>query len=159
MACHILLERSWWRLQLCFRPHLNWGSTKEIMGFQSCENPNFKNFGTPNLKIPGQNDMSVWALWPCIENTINGKVVASPKFGPWWVLWVYVAHGSFVNQKCSNTLVNLLFGLCKFVWIIESLVICSSPHPKAPTCPSTSEVLQVRKWTPIFYPFCCSWIY
>jgi hypothetical protein len=28
--------------------------------------------------------------WLSIENIIRGKVVASPKSGPWWVLWVRV---------------------------------------------------------------------
>jgi ribulose 1,5-bisphosphate carboxylase large subunit-like protein len=41
-----------------------------------------KNFGTPNLGILGQNDIWVLAPWPKIENTIKGKVVISPKFGP-----------------------------------------------------------------------------
>ncbi len=36
-------------------------------------------------------------LWACEEGTkytIRGKVVASPKSRPWWVLWVRVACGS-----------------------------------------------------------------
>jgi hypothetical protein len=28
--------------------------------------------------------------WPDTKNTIKGKVVASPKSRPWWVLWVCV---------------------------------------------------------------------
>ncbi len=44
------------------------------------------------------------------------------------------AYGSSLNQKCSNhTLTNLLFGLCRFVWIIDLLVIHLSPHPRALT--------------------------
>jgi len=40
-----------------------------------------------------------------------------------------------MHQKCSNyALTNLLFGLCKSLWIIDSLVIRSSPHPRGPTC-------------------------
>jgi hypothetical protein len=47
------------------------------------------------------------------------------------------ACGSFVYQKCSNyALTNLLFGLCRSIWIIDPLVTCPSPHPKAPTRPS-----------------------
>jgi hypothetical protein len=52
-----------------------WAS--KIMGI-----PIFENFRTPNLGIPGQNDIWVQALWPGIENTIRGKVVASPKSEP-----------------------------------------------------------------------------
>jgi len=70
------------RLQLCFRPHLNWRFTKEVMSIQSCGSINLKNFGTPNLGILGQNDIWVLAPWPNIKNTIKGKVVISPKFRP-----------------------------------------------------------------------------
>jgi hypothetical protein len=64
------------------------------------------------------------------------------------------ACGSFVHQKCSNyALTNLLFGLCRFVWIIDPLVICPSPHHGAPACPSTLEVLWASECTPTLYPF------
>jgi hypothetical protein len=66
---------------------LLWGYTEKIMGFQNHKSPNFENFETLNLGVLRQNDMWVHAPWPSIENiTIRGKVVASPKFGLWWVL-------------------------------------------------------------------------
>ncbi len=34
------------------------------------------------LPNPKQNDIWVQAMWPIIENTIKGKVMASPKFKP-----------------------------------------------------------------------------
>jgi len=33
--------------------------------------------------LPGQNDIWVLVLWPSTKYTIRGKVMASPKFGPW----------------------------------------------------------------------------
>ncbi len=49
----------------------------------------------------------------------------------------YMFKAPKVLQKCSNyILTNLLFGLCKSIWIIESLVTHLNPHPKVPTCPS-----------------------
>jgi hypothetical protein len=36
----------------------------------------------------------MWALWRAVKYTIKGKVVASPKSGQWWVLCVWIAHGS-----------------------------------------------------------------
>ncbi len=36
----------------------------------------------------------MWALRLATKYTIKGKVVASPKFGLWWVLCVSVARGS-----------------------------------------------------------------
>ncbi len=119
----------------------------------SCKSPNFENFETPKLGVPGQNDIWVQALWPSTNNTIREKVVASPKFGPWWVLWVHVCPWLTVHQRCSNyALTSLLFGLCKSMWIIDSLVTHPSPHPGAPACPSTLEVLRAKERTPTPYP-------
>jgi hypothetical protein len=90
VTCHIPLEQSWLRLQLCFRHHLNLRSTQEVMGLQNYRRPNFENFGILNLGVPGQNDIWVQALCSSTKNTIRGKVVATPKFGLWWILWVRV---------------------------------------------------------------------
>jgi hypothetical protein len=46
------------------------GLLKELWGLQSCKSPNFRNFGTPNLKVLGQNDIWVLAPWPDTKNTI-----------------------------------------------------------------------------------------
>jgi len=57
-----------------------------------------------------------------------------------------------VHQKCSNyALTNLLFGLCRSMWIIDLLVILFSPYPEALAHPSTFEVPQTRKCTLIFH--------
>jgi hypothetical protein len=76
------------------------------MGFQSRENT---HFGTTNLEVPGQNDIWMQAPWLGIENTIRGKVVASPRSRPWWVLWIYVyswfVRAPKVFQLCINQLV------------------------------------------------------
>jgi len=77
-------------LQLCFRLHLHRRSERKVMAPQSCESPNLGNFGTPKW----QKAIWMWALWRGIKYIIRGKVVASPKSGLWWVLWVRVAHGS-----------------------------------------------------------------
>jgi hypothetical protein len=64
------------------------------------------------------------------------------------------ARGFFMHQKCSNyALTNLLFVLCKCVWIIDLLIICLSPHPRAPIHPSTPEMLWAKERTPTPYPF------
>jgi len=50
-----------------------------------------------------------------------------------------------VHQKCTNhALTNLLFDLCKFVWIIDPLVIRLSPHPITPAHLLTPEMLRTR---------------
>jgi len=47
VACNISSKSSRQVLQLCFRLHLNWRSTRKVMGPQSRRSPNFGNFGTP----------------------------------------------------------------------------------------------------------------
>jgi hypothetical protein len=47
------------------------------------------------------------------------------------------ALGSYVHQKCYDyALINLLFGLCKSLCIIDPLVICINPQSEALGCPS-----------------------
>ncbi len=128
MACHISLESSQHGLQLFFRHHLNRRSTQKVMGIQSCGSANFKNFGTPNLGLPGQNDIWVLAMWPSIDNTIRGKVMGSPSSSCGESCESMFARGSSVHQKCSNyTLTNLLFSLCMSMWAIDLIVILPKP--------------------------------
>jgi hypothetical protein len=153
VAHHISLESSWWGLQLCFRLHFNQRSSQKFMGLQSHESPNFENSRTPKLGISRQNDIWVQAMWPCIENTIRGKVVASPNSGYGEFYESMYACDLSVHQKCSNyTLTNLLFGLCRSVWIIDPPIIHLSPHPGAPTRPSTPKMLWVREHTLALFP-------
>jgi len=109
VACHILLESSRRKLQLCFRLHFNRRYAQEVMGLQISESPNLGNFGTLNLRVPRQNDISVLALWPSTKNTIKGKMMISPKFGSWWVLCVCVCSclvcAPKMFQLCTNQLV------------------------------------------------------
>ncbi len=153
VVCHMPLESYRWGLQLFFGPHFNQRSTQEVMGLQSCKNLNFENFGTPSLGVPRQNDIWVQVPWLGTKNTIRGKVVASPNPGRGESCEFVFVHGSSVHQKCSNyALTNLLFGLCKSMWIIDSLVTHPSPHPGAPAHPFTPKVLQARECTPTLYP-------
>jgi hypothetical protein len=76
------------------------------------------------------------------------------------------ARGGSMHQKCSNyTLTNLLFGLCKSVWITDPLVTHPNPHPEAPVRPFTPKMLWTREHNPIHYPsivfhiWIRSWVY
>jgi hypothetical protein len=74
--------------------------------------------------VPKQNAIWVLVPWPSTKYTIRGKVVASPKFELWWVC---VCPWFACAPKCSKyTLTNLLFSLCRSVWVIEFLVNLSS---------------------------------
>jgi hypothetical protein len=55
-------------------------------GFPKFWESQFREFRDSNLKVSGQNDILVLAPWLGIENTIRGKVVASPKSRPWSIL-------------------------------------------------------------------------
>jgi hypothetical protein len=50
-------------------------------------------------------------------------------------------------------LINLLFGLCKSMWIIDPFIIHPNLHPGVPTRPSTPEVLRVKECAPTPSPF------
>ncbi len=51
-------------------------------------------FQGSHLGVLWQKAIWMWAPWRGAEYTIRGKVVASPKSRPWWVLCVGVACGS-----------------------------------------------------------------
>jgi hypothetical protein len=51
--------------------------------------------------------------WRAAKNTIRGKVVASPKSKPWWIMWVRGCSWLILAQKMP--------GLCTkqlFVWFV-----------------------------------------
>jgi hypothetical protein len=63
-----------------------------------------------------------------------------------------LARGSSVHQKCSSyTLINLLFGLCRYVWVVELLVNLPNPDPRALAHPSNPEVLRAKERAPTFF--------
>jgi hypothetical protein len=113
VAYDIPLKISWQGLQLCFRPHLN-GPTK------SRESKKWE-FRDSHLGVPKQN--AIWmggGSWRGIKYTIRGKVVASPKSGLWWVLWVWVYPWLVLTLKvfqlCTNQLVIwFCAGLCEWL--------------------------------------------
>jgi hypothetical protein len=51
-------------------------------------------FRDSHLGVPRQKAIWMWAPWAATEYIIRGKVVASPKSRPRWVLWIRVARGS-----------------------------------------------------------------
>jgi hypothetical protein len=63
-----------------------------------------------------QNDIWVLVLWLATKYTIKRKVVASPKSGPWWVLWVWVCLWFILAPKVLQLCINQLV-----VWFCASL--------------------------------------
>jgi hypothetical protein len=117
-------------------------------------------YGPPKLRkfqfceYSKQNDIWVQAPWPNTKNTIKGKGWLPPNPRCNESCEFMFVYGSSMHQNCSNyALTNLLFSLCRSMWIIDSLVTRPNLHPETPTCPSTPEVLRTRECTPTFYPF------
>jgi hypothetical protein len=80
------------------------------------------------------------------------KVVASPKSGPWWVLWVrgcpWLVLAPKVLQLCTN---HLMLVLCKFMWAIEACQFFLVPSRNSSTPLYPSKVLRTREHASTFY--------
>jgi hypothetical protein len=126
MACHIPLEKIWRVLQFCFRPHLNWRFAHKVICLHYCKSLNFEISGLQLGSIRTKWHLGV-SLMVKHREYYKGKVVASPSSSYGESCEFVFAHGSSVHQKCFDyALTNLLFSLCRSVWIIESLVACPS---------------------------------
>jgi len=103
-------------------------------------------FRDSHLGVPGQNVIWMWASWRGTKYTIREKVVASPKFGMWWVLWVRIFLWLVLTPKCFNyALTNLLFGLCRPVWINKMIVNLLSPIPEFQHALQNPKVLWAKE--------------
>jgi len=86
----------------------------------------------------------------------KGKVVVSSKFGPWWILWDYVCSWFVYAPKVLQLhTYQLVFGLCRSVWIIDSLITRFSPHPRALTCLFTPRSAVSQGAYTNSLSFCC----
>jgi len=87
-------------------------------------------FRDSHFGVPKQNAIWMWALWRGTKYTIRGKVVASPKSEPWWILWVWVCLWFILTPKVFQHALTNSFGLCRSVWINELLVHLPSFIPE-----------------------------
>jgi hypothetical protein len=63
-------------------------------------------------------------------------------------------YDSSVHQRCFNyALSNLLFGLCRSVWVNKLFINRLSPHLETPTHASTPKMLRAKEHTPTPLPF------
>jgi hypothetical protein len=115
----------------------------------------FREFRDSNLGILGQK----WRLGARLvarhrEYYKGGRWWLPPSLGRGEFYESVFARGLSMHQKCSiYALINLLFGLCRSMWVIDLLVTLPSPYPGTPTCPSTPEVLQAKEHTPTLHSF------
>jgi hypothetical protein len=80
---------------------------------QSCGAPKswesqFWEFRDSHLKVLGQNAIWMWALWRGTKYNLKGKVMASFKFGPWWVLWIQVCPWLILAPKVLELWIDQL---------------------------------------------------
>jgi len=65
-------------------------------------------FQDSSLGVPGIKVIWMWVQRSNAENTIWGKVVASPESGLWWMKSIHVARGLSQHQECFRRWTNQL---------------------------------------------------
>jgi hypothetical protein len=109
VVCHIMLESSWQGYKFSLDLNLIKGLHANLWDSKVARIPILGILG-----LSRQNDIWVLALWPGTKNIIRGKVVASPKFGPWWVFWIYVYPWLIRAPKMLQLCINQLV-----VWFVQ----------------------------------------
>jgi len=135
-VCDMALERSWRGIQLWFRPRRDPTLQSGVMAVQSSGSPAGTISGL-HFGSPGNLCHSDVASATSAENTIWGKVVASPESRSWWVLCVQVPVASPNTQRGPGMWTNHMGGLfwCKFM--LDLLNLLPSLIPGLATRPST----------------------
>ncbi len=140
MACHISLENSRRKLQLCFRPHI-----RKLWAFKVVKVPSLRISRLP-LCSPGTKCHLDVALmerhkvyykregggFPQVPGVVS---FVSPSC-PWFVL----APKMF--QLCTN---HLVLVLCRFVWVVEACQFFLVPSWSSSTLLYPSKMLQARE--------------
>jgi hypothetical protein len=106
-------------------------------------------FRDTHLGVPRQNDIWVLVPWLVTKYNIKGKVVASPKSGLWWILWVsicpWLVLAPKVLQPCTNQLVVwFCAGPCEWFNACHS----SSPIPELQHAPLPPKCCEPRNMSP-----------
>jgi hypothetical protein len=73
---------------------------------------------------------------PCLGPKPKARVTIGgfPKSGSWWVLWVRICLWFVLAVKCFNyPITNLLFGLCRSMWMINWLSFFLVPFQSSST--------------------------
>jgi hypothetical protein len=157
LACKWRVTYHWKALNNFYNSVLDFtsieGRHKKLWAPKVAGVPTLGILGLPLLGVSRKNDIWVLVPWLGIEYIIRGKVMASPKFGSWWILWIRGCSWLVRAPKCSNyALTNSWFGLCRSVWVIELFVNLPSPYPGAPAHPFTPNVMWAKER---LNSFCC----
>jgi hypothetical protein len=151
VACNIPLESSWWELQLCFRPHLNPRSTREVI------NP--QNRGNTTLAISGLSFRSPRTKCHLDVGLVQKhKVYYKGEGGGFPQVRAVV---SLVNPSCSWLVLtpkvhqlctnHLMLVLCRPMWTSEAFQFLLVPSRSSGTPLYPSKVLWARERAPTPY--------
>jgi hypothetical protein len=117
------------------------------------------------LGVPGRNAIWVLAPWLGTKYIIREKVVASPKFGPWWVLWVCVCSWFVRAPKMLKLHTNQLVvwfvqvpvnNWCLSLFLVPILELQHAPLPLKCCQPGSVPRLLIL---PLFSFSICIWVY
>jgi hypothetical protein len=92
-------------------------------------------FRDSSLGVPRWKVIWMQVPWKGAKNTIWGKVVASPKSGPWWVLWVQSRPWLVLAPRCSRMWTNQLVVGWMQIWkrVIKILSLFLVPSRSSST--------------------------
>jgi hypothetical protein len=94
--------------------------------------------------VLGPNAIWMLVLWPDTKYTIRGKVVASPKSGPWWALWICVCpwliYALKVLKLCTNQLVVWFVQVQVSDWCLSFFLV---PIPELQHAPLPSNCYEL----------------
>ncbi len=119
------------------------------MGFNPC---NFSMKIRESIKTPIPKmgaHLGMWMFIPSHSPTLSGAWNVTPGLHSWPASF---ASPYFGREPKVRVTTNLLFSLCRFVWIIDSLVTHFNSHPRARAHPFTSQVLWTRERASILFP-------
>jgi hypothetical protein len=71
-------------------------------------------FRDSHFGVLGQNAIWVLVPWRGTKYIIRGKVVASPKSRPWWILWIWITPWLVLAPKVLKLCINQLV-----VWVVQ----------------------------------------
>jgi hypothetical protein len=155
VSCNISLKIFRWRLQLCFRPHLDQRSAHKVMGPQSCESPKFGNFETPtweswNKMSFGCGLMERHIVYYKGESGGFPQVRAVVSLVCPCCLWLVLAPK--VLQLCTN---HFVWIMCRPVWMSETFQLFRVPSRSSnmPLYPSKCCELGSVLWLLLFRCF------
>jgi hypothetical protein len=144
--CDIPLESSRQELQLCFKPQLKSRFTRKVIGFQSCESPCWRNFGTQESRE--RKAIWMYALWLATKYSIRGRwwLPPSPGRGEYWVFVLPVVRPS---TKGVPTMHEPPCVGCVQAYVSEqSLSTLPSPIPELQHAPLPLKMLWVKERAP-----------